>query len=130
MTRLQGPQVSLSRFLPRWSELDTSLPTWRARAVRYVLIYFALVLVLVGARALTSHVRPALRAAQTREAALTTQNANLTVQLQTLENQRRLLDWATEHGMRRLTDVPKDRATFAPLPAAPPPAPVPRVRWR
>ncbi|PTA66990.1 hypothetical protein [Deinococcus arcticus] len=119
MTRLQGPQTSLARFLPRWSELDTSLPTWRARAVRYVLIYLALVLVLVTVRALTSDVRPALRAAEKREAALITQNANLTVQLQTLENQRRLKDWAQARGMRLVAVAPKATATFTPLPPAP-----------
>ncbi|WP_221089178.1 hypothetical protein [Deinococcus aquaedulcis] len=119
MTRLQGPQASLSRFVPRWNEMDTSLPTWRARAVRYVLIYLALVLVLVTVRALTSNVRPALRAAEKREAALITQNADLTVQLQTLESQRRLKDWAQAHGMRLLAVTPPNKATFTPLPPAP-----------
>ncbi|WP_369409237.1 hypothetical protein [Deinococcus arboris] len=127
MTRLKGSSWSLAWYIPRWSALDTSLPTWRARAVRYVLIYLALVTALVSVRALTRDVRPALKAAQAREAALTTQSADLSVQLQTLESRRRLLDWAAQNGMRRLTDVPRETATFQPVPAAPVAAPPART---
>lgn len=93
-------------------ELDTSLPTWRARAVRYLLIYIALVVALVSVRSGTSGVRPALREARDREGQLITQRDNLALQLQALENPQRVRDWAFANGMRRVADAPKDVQTF------------------
>ena len=87
--------------LPRF---DLSTATWRARAIRYVVIYLALALALVGARLLTQDVRPTLREAQLREAALTTQRDELEVRVQALGSPQRVREWALQNGMRRFAD--------------------------
>ncbi|GGB64065.1 hypothetical protein [Deinococcus soli (ex Cha et al. 2016)] len=124
LPRLNLPRwrgVSVSRT---WPDLDLTLPTWRARAVRYLLIYVALVLALVSVRASTSGVRPALREAQGREQALVTQRDNLILQLEALETPQRIIEWARGNGMRLYADAPKDTADIPAIPAAAP-APVP-----
>lgn len=103
--------------LPRF---DLSAATWRARAIRYVAIYLALALALVGARLLTQDVRPSLREAQAREAALTTQRDELEVRVQALGSPQRVREWALQNGMRRFAETPK---TTAPLTGVPAPAP-------
>ena len=115
--------------------VDTSLPTWRGRAVRYVLIYLLMVLALVTVRAATQQVRPDLKEAQAREAALTTQRDDLALQLQVLENPQRLRDWAFANGMQRFTDAAKETGKIggvkgaAPAPAAPRQVEV-SVQWK
>lgn len=106
-------------------DLDLTLPTWRARAVRYLLIYVALVVALVSVRASTSDVRPALREAQGREQALVTQRDNLILQLEALETPQRIFEWARGNGMVLYAAAPKDTAEIAGIPEAPTPtAPV------
>lgn len=109
---------SLRRVWPATLVVDTSLPTWRGRAVRYVLIYLLMVLTLVIVRGATQHIRPELRAAQAREAELNTQRDTLALQLQSLENPQRLRTWAFANGMRRFTDADKVTESIAPLPSA------------
>ncbi|TDE87566.1 MULTISPECIES: hypothetical protein [Deinococcus] len=104
------------------SRLDLSVATWRARAIRYVVIYLLLALALVGARFLTQGVRPALRAAQEREAVLTTQRDELELRVQALGNPQRIRDWALQNGMRRFAEAPKTTQDLSSIPA---PAPVP-----
>ncbi|GGS16948.1 hypothetical protein [Deinococcus knuensis] len=110
-------RVTLRRVLPAGLTLDTSLPTWRGRAVRYVLIYLLMVVAMVTVRGATQHIRPELRAAQAREAELTTRRDTLALQLQSLENPQRLRSWAFANGMRRFTDANKVTETIAPLPS-------------
>ncbi|MFN4249381.1 MULTISPECIES: hypothetical protein [unclassified Deinococcus] len=115
--------------------VDTSLPTWRGRAVRYVLIYLLMVLALVTVRAATQGVRPALKEAQAREAALTTQRDDLALQLQVLENPQRLRDWAFANGMQRFTDAAKETGKIGGVKAAAPAPAAPRrvevsVQWK
>lgn len=104
------------------SRLDLSLATWQARAVRYVSIYLVLALVLVAARYLTQDVRPDLRAAQQREAALTAERDELEVSVQRLNNPQRIRDWAGQHGLRPFAEAPKNNE---PLLSVSAPAPIP-----
>lgn len=107
-------------ILPRF---DLSTATWRARAIRYVGLYLLLALALVMARYLTQDVRPTLRAAQEREATLTTQRDELELRVQALGNPQRISDWALQNGMRRFAEVPKTTETIKGIPA---PAPLHR----
>ncbi len=121
--------------LPQWSgastgltrpDLDLTLPTWRARAVRYLLIYVALVVALISVRASTSGVRPALREAQQQEQTLITQRDNLALQLQALETPQRIGEWARANGMQLFAVAPKSTADLTGLPDVPLPTPAPR----
>ncbi|THF71938.1 hypothetical protein E7T06_00810 [Deinococcus sp. Arct2-2] len=107
--------------------MDTSAPTWRGRAMRYVLIYMVLALVLVGVRYATHDVRVNLRAAADREKVLIAQRDTLEVQVQTLTTPQRIREWAFTQGMRRFAEAePKMNADIptiplpANLPASPP----------
>ncbi|MFC4427510.1 hypothetical protein [Deinococcus navajonensis] len=100
-------------------DLDVSFATWRGRAVRYVLIYLALALVLVGVRAATQQIRPALREAQAREAALISQRDDLQLRIQTLESPQLIRDWAFANGMRRFAQAPKTVQQLPPAPVSP-----------
>ncbi len=126
---------SLRRAWPPTLAVDTSLPTWRGRAVRYVAIYLLMVVTLVIVRGATQHIRPDLRAAQVREAELTTQRDTLVLELQALENPQRLRSWAFANGMRRFTDADKVTQAIPPVPSVPAPV-VPehnlevRTQWR
>ncbi|GGL05525.1 hypothetical protein [Deinococcus radiotolerans] len=112
-----------------WPQLDPdlTLPTWRARAVRYLLIYVALVVALVSVRASTSEVRPGLRAAQLREQTLITQRDNLALQLQTLETKQRIMAWAQANGMELSATAVKGSADIQGIPDAPAVAPQTRT---
>ncbi len=104
-------------ILPRF---DLTTATWRARAIRYVVIYLLLALALVTARFLTQEVRPTLRAAQEREATLTTQRDELELRVQALGNPQRISDWALKSGMRRFAEAPKTSAAITGVPAPTP----------
>lgn len=94
-----------SAFTP--ATLDTSVLTWRNRAVRYLLIYLALLVTLVSVRFLTQNVRPELRAAQLREGQLISQRDTLSLEVQSLENLQRVRDWAFANDMRRFAEANK-----------------------
>lgn len=101
-------------ILPRF---DLTTATWRARAIRYVVIYLLLALTLVVARFLTQDVRPTLRAAQGREVVLTTRRDELELRVQALGNPQRVSDWALQNGMRRFAGAPKTSAVITGVPA-------------
>lgn len=107
--------------------MDTSAATWRGRAMRYVLIYVLLALVLVGVRYATQDVRVQLRAAADREADLLSLRDDLEIQVQALTTPQRIREWAFAQGMRRFAEAePKLTADIptlplpANLPASPP----------
>ncbi|WP_034383264.1 hypothetical protein [Deinococcus sp. YIM 77859] len=104
-------------MLPR---VDLSIATWRARAIRYVSIYLVLALTLVGARFFTQDVRPTLRAAQDREAALLNERDELELRVQALTNPQRIRDWALHNGMRRFAEAPKTTQDITGVPAPAP----------
>ncbi|MFB9994145.1 hypothetical protein ACFFLM_19490 [Deinococcus oregonensis] len=105
--------------------MDTSAATWRGRAMRYVLIYVLLALVLVGVRYATHEVRVNLRAAADREKVLIAQRDSLEVQVQALTTPQRIREWAFSQGMRRFAEVNKVTADLPtiPLPANLSPSP-------
>ncbi|MFK7603842.1 hypothetical protein ACI3L1_16695 [Deinococcus sp. SM5_A1] len=111
MTSLRPPSLH-----PRLDSMDLTEATWRGRAIRYVAIYLALALLLVGARYLTQDIRPALRVAQDQEAKLLTQRNDLAVGVQALENPQRIRDWAFDNGMIRFAEAPKEAQAILPLP--------------
>lgn len=115
--------MTTPRFRFRPGRLDLSEATWRGRAIRYVVIYLALALALIGARYFTQEIRPVLRAAQDREAELLTRRNDLAVQVQILENPQRIRDWAFANGMVRFAEAAKETQAILPLPppgSAPP----------
>lgn len=99
-----------------WSNLDLSFVTWRGRAVRYVLIYLALAVALVGVRLGTQQIRPGLISAQEREAALISQRDDLQLRIQILENPQLIRDWAFANGMQRFAQAPKTMQDLPPVP--------------
>lgn len=100
--------------------MDTSAATWRGRAMRYVLIYVLLALVLVGVRYATHDVRVNLRAAADREKVLIAQRDALEVQVQALTTPQRIREWAFAQGMRRFAEA--EPKLSADIPAFPLPA--------
>ena len=106
----------MTRFRPSFqlATLDTSLPTWRSRAVRYLLIYLALLTALVTVRSLTYDVRKNLRSAQLLEGQLMSQRDSLSLEVQSLENLQRVRDWAFANGMRRFAEATKVTQEVAP----------------
>lgn len=91
-------------------KMDTNAATWRGRAMRYVLIYLLLTLVLVGMRYATQNVRVELRAAAAREEELIVVRDELEVRVQALTTPQRIREWAFSQGMRRFAETPKVRA--------------------
>lgn len=106
----------MTRFRPplTLATVDTSVSTWRGRAVRYLLIYVALLATLVTVRALTQDVRPQLRAAQLREGQLISQRDSLSLEVQSLESLQRVRNWAFANGMRRFAEASKVTQDIAP----------------
>ncbi|MDB5045230.1 MAG: hypothetical protein JWQ08_1280 [Deinococcus sp.] len=105
--------------------LDTSGATWRGRAMRYVLIYLVLAMVLVGVRYATQNVRADLLTAGSREKELIAQRDSLEVQVQALTTPQRVREWAFAQGMRRFAETVKVTADIptVPLPAQLPSSP-------
>ncbi|CAM4433453.1 hypothetical protein [Deinococcus marmoris] len=117
MTSLRPPSLHQPTLHPRLDSMDLTEATWRGRAIRYVAIYLALALLLVGARSLTRDIRPELRVAQDQEAKLLIQRNDLAVAVQTLENPQRIRDWAFANGMVRFAEAaPKESQAILPLP--------------
>lgn len=100
-----------------WTDVDLSFVTWRGRAVRYVLIYLALAVALVGLRMGTQQIRPGLITAQQREAALISQRDDLQLRIQILENPQLIRDWAFANGMQRFAQAPKTMQDLPPAPS-------------
>ena len=122
----------MSKPLP----LQASLSVWRARALRYALLYVVLAGALLALRYATQQTYPHLRELRTSVAALQSQRDDLELQVQTLTTGPRVLEWANAQGMRPYAQMPKTTADIAPLPAPPaslPPAPAHlevHVQWK
>ena len=116
--------------------LQASLSLWRARALRYAALYVVLAGALLGLRYATQHTYPQLRELRKSVATLQAQRDELELQVQTLTTGPRVLEWASQQGMRPYAQMPKTTADIAPLPA-PPAAPTPaparlevNVQWK
>ena len=99
---------------------------WRARALRYLLIYLLLACMLVTLRFQTRHISPDVRTLRDERTALQHTRDELSVAVQTATGEQRIREWAIRHDMlpyaqaskqtRPLTAGPPNRA--APTPAA------------
>lgn len=118
----------------RWA-FDTTPVTWQRRTLRYLAIYLALALLLVGARYLTQDVRPDLRAAQDREEVLIKQRDTLALRVQAATTPQKVQAWALENGMQRFAESRKTtRDLGASAVTVPPSAPAPvlevETQWK
>ncbi|PYE54896.1 hypothetical protein [Deinococcus yavapaiensis] len=96
------------------------LDEWRARALRYTLIYVVLAVALMGLRFTTRDIRPALLTLRDERATLQAQKRDLQVALQTSTSAARVRNWALDNGMIDFARAKKETASFEALP--PPPA--------
>ncbi|MFC5847439.1 hypothetical protein [Deinococcus petrolearius] len=118
----------------RWA-FDTTPVTWQRRTLRYLAIYLALALLLVGARYLTQNVRPDLRAAQKREETLVKERDTLALRVQAATTPQKVQAWALENGMQRFAESRKTTRDLAPAaltvsPATPAPVLEVETRWK
>ncbi len=111
---------------------------WRARALRYVLIYLLMGCALVTLRYQTRAVYPELRNLRATRTELQRQQNELSLTVQTLTSEQRVRTWALSSGMVPYAQSSKQTQTFS-LPlagkliAAPTPAPAPllvRTVWK
>lgn len=104
----------------------TDAATWRARALRYTLIFVLLACVLVALRSQTHHIRPDLRDLMGQRVLLQQQKAALELEAQRVTSPGRVRDWALANGMQPFSQAAKNGASFAALPEVPAtPAPTP-----
>ena len=101
---------------------------WRARALRYVLIYLLLACVLVTLRYQTRQVYPNLRRLNDTRTELQRQQSELSLAVQTLTSEQRVRVWALANGMVPYAQAVKQTQTFdvgvgvaAPVPEKPGP---------
>lgn len=101
---------------------------WRARALRYVLIYLLLACVLVTLRYQTREVYPNLRRLNDTRTELQRQQSELSLAVQTLTSEQRVRVWALANGMVPYAQAVKQTQTFdvgvgiaAPVPEKPGP---------
>ncbi len=105
---------------------------WRARALRYTLIFVLLAAALVALRYQTREVRPQLRELTRQRVLLQQQKAALELAAQRVTSPSRVRDWALVGGMKPFSQAAKNGASFAESPEPPAlPAPTtPRVEVR
>lgn len=101
---------------------------WRARALRYVLIYLLLACVLVTLRYQTREIYPNLRRLNDTRTELQRQQSELSLTVQTLTSEQRVRIWALANGMVPYAQANKQTQSFgagtslaAPLPKKPNP---------
>ncbi|WP_425148486.1 hypothetical protein [Deinococcus sp.] len=92
---------------------------WRARALRYLLIYLLLACVLVTLRYQTQGVYPELRRIRDERTALLRQRDDLSVAVQSLTSEQRVRAWAIQNGMVPYAQASKRTAAFEPPPPLP-----------
>ncbi|MFC4454926.1 cell division protein FtsL [Deinococcus sonorensis] len=115
-----------------------SASTWRARALRYILIYLLLACALVTLRFQTRDTYQQLRDIRQERTDLQRQRDELSVEVQGLTSEQRVRDWALANGMQTYAQAPKSVQVLpsVPLPAdlpPPPPHPAPlevTTRWK
>ncbi len=95
------------------------LDEWRARALRYTVIYLALALALMSVRFATRDIRPTLLTLRDERVTLQAQKRDLEVALQTATSVARVRTWAIDNGMIDFARAKKETAKFAALPAPP-----------
>lgn len=98
---------------------------WRARALRYVLIYLLMGSALVTLRYQTREVYPQLSALRDARTELQRQQKELSLSVQSLTREQRVRDWALAHGMMPYAQATKQTQAFGPPVAPPGPGPLP-----
>ena len=98
---------------------------WRARALRYVLIYLLMGSALVTLRYQTREVYPQLSALRDTRTELQRQQKELSLSVQSLTGEQRVRDWALAHGMMPYAQATKQTQAFGPPVAPPGPLPAP-----
>ena len=105
---------------------------WRARALRYPLIYLLLSSVLVALRYQTRQIYPELRGLRAERTLLQGRRDELSLTVQGLTGEQRVRAWALANGMRPYAQAPKTTQPLLALPA-PPRLPAPtfevRTQW-
>ena len=92
---------------------------WRARALRYVLIYLLMGSALVTLRYQTREVYPQLSALRTTRTELQRQQKELSLTVQSLTGEQRVRDWAIANGMMPYAQAIKQTKVFGSLAALP-----------
>ena len=92
---------------------------WRARALRYVLIYLLMGSALVTLRYQTREVYPQLSGLRVTRTELQRQQKELSLTVQSLTGEQRVRDWAIANGMMPYAQATKQTQVFGP-PVAPP----------
>jgi len=97
---------------------------WRARALRYVMIYVLMACVLVVLRYQTQAIYPHLRDLRATRTELQRQQNELSLTVQTLTSEQRIRAWAIADGMVPYAQASKERQKLPPAlaPVPPPPA--------
>ena len=93
---------------------------WRARALRYTLLYLLLACVLVGLRYQTRDVYPDLKELRTERNLLMQQKQALDLEVQKQTSTARVREWALGNGMIPFSNARKESAEFQPLPSPDP----------
>jgi|GEM_PF-1323555 len=96
---------------------------WRARALRYVLIYLLLACVLVTLRYQGREVYPNLRQLSATRTELQREQEELSLRVQTLTSEQRIRAWALENGMVPYAQAGKQTQVLGPGVAAATPLP-------
>ncbi|WP_424949707.1 hypothetical protein [Deinococcus sp.] len=132
-----APQTQLQVWTRRRAQAQVQA-VWRARALRYVLIYLLMACVLVTLRYQARAVYPNLHRLNATLSELQHRQSELSLTVQSLTSEQRVRTWALEHGMVPYAQASKQMKTFeagvnqAPaLPVRPVPASVTvRTVWR
>ena len=104
----------MMKFDLRLKMADLSPVTWRKRAIRYLLIWLALVSALITMRYFTYPIRSELLLSNKKQKELLTQRDALIVEVQVLDGSQRTRDWAINNGFRRFAQTPRSFQSLAP----------------
>ena len=115
------PQRSQSQTaLPQSAHVDAALTAlWRARALRYLLVYLLLACVLVTLRYQTQHIYPDLHSLRDQRTELQRQRDELSLTVQTLTSEQRIREWAIANGMVPYAQATKQTQPFSAAPKLP-----------
>lgn len=123
--RPPGRETRAAAPAPSAVDLHRVQALWRARALRYVLIYLLMACVLVTLRYQTREVYPNLRKLNDTRTELQREQSELSLTVQSLTSEQRVRLWALANGMVPYAQARKETQTFTAGPVVPvfPPQP-------
>ena len=124
----QGRRIQARRVPATAAQAEQVQALWRARALRYVLIYLLMGSALVTLRYQTREVYPQLYDLRIARTELQRQQKELSLSVQSLTGEQRVRDWAIAHGMMPYAQATKQTQAFGPSVA--PPGPLPAADQR